>query len=333
MSQANDTQKNGVQLGVERDRPLAMVAVGGHAFLQGGEEPTIDVHHNNAKQLSEMLRVLIERDYDIVITHGNGPQVGQLLLQSDLARDQVPAMPLDVLVADTEGWLGYVLQQAMLNELRRRNIKRYVVTMVTQVLVDREDPAFQSPTKPVGPIMTEAVARDFEAKLGWHIKDDPGRGFRRVVPSPKPKRVVQRHMIRDAAKKGHIVIAGGGGGIPIIKDLNDDYQGVEAVIDKDLTSSILAANIGAELLIILTAVPQVYLNFGQDTQQGLGAVTMDECQALISAGHFPAGSMGPKVQAIYNFLEAGGRRGLITDAASLSDAMAGKGGTHFVGKL
>lgn len=330
---AANTPYSDANSSVDRDRPLVMVAVGGHAFLQGGEKPTIDVHHENAKQLSSMLRVLIERDYDIVITHGNGPQVGQLLLQSDLARSQVPAMPLDVLVADTEGWLGYVLQQAMLNELRRSNIKRYVVTMVTQVLVDRDDPAFQSPTKPVGPVMTEAVARDFETRMGWHIKNDPGRGFRRVVPSPKPKRVVQRHMIRDAAKKGHIVIAGGGGGIPIIKNIDNDYQGVEAVIDKDLTSSILAANIGAELLIILTAVPQVYLNFGEDSQHALGAVTMDECRSLMAAGHFPAGSMGPKVQAIYNFLEAGGRRGLITDAASLSDAMAGKGGTHFVGKL
>ena len=243
-------------------------------------------------------------------------------------------MPLDVLVADTEGWLGYILQQALLNQLRRRNIKRYVVTMITQVLVDKRDTAFQRPSKPVGRFLTKEVADERRTNLGWEIAEDPGgRGWRRVVPSPRPQRVVQRDMIRDAARQGHLVIAGGGGGIPIIKNAHDDYEGVEAVIDKDLTSSILAASIGAELMIILTDVPEVYINFKQPNQYALGAVTMEEAERLIREQHFPEGSMGPKVEAIYNFLKAGGRRGLVTNPSTLEPALEGRGGTHFVGRL
>ncbi|MCC6751350.1 MAG: carbamate kinase [Deltaproteobacteria bacterium] len=315
------------------ERPLALVAMGGHAFMQPGQAGTIEHHQQNADEISLVLMTLIERDYNVVITHGNGPQVGQLLLQTDLTRDQVPAMPLDVLVADTEGWLGYVLQQALLNQLRRRNVQRYVVTVISQVLVDKRDPAFAAPTKPVGRFMSEEEARRCHEEHGWTVIDDSGRGWRRVVPSPKPLRVVQRHMIRDAALRGHIVIACGGGGIPIVKDSHDNYQGVEAVIDKDLTSSILASNIGAELMIILTDVPQVYVAYKKPEQRALSAVTMDDVERLIGEGHFAAGSMGPKVEAIAGFLRAGGKRGLITNPGSLEDALAGRGGTHFVGRL
>jgi carbamate kinase len=259
--------------------------------------------------------------------------VGNLLLQNELTRDSVPAMPLDVLVANTEGFLGYVLQQALLNHLRRREIRRYVVTMITQVLVERDDPAFRDPSKPIGPFLTQGQAEERRDRLGWRIVEDSGRGWRRLVPSPRPVRVVQRHMIRDAARAGHIVVACGGGGIPIVRGANNDYEGIEAVIDKDLTSSVLGAEIGAELLIILTDVPQVYAHFGKAEQRGLGAVTLEEIEALQHEGHFAKGSMGPKVEAIVNFLKAGGKRGLITSPARLADAMDGRAGTHFVGRI
>jgi carbamate kinase len=314
-------------------KQLALVAMGGHAFMQAGQPGTIEVHEKNAAEICGLLMTLEERNYNLVITHGNGPQVGNLLLQTELTREQVPPMPMDVLVADTEGWLGYVMQQAMLNQLRRRKSERYVVTVVSQVLVDKNDPAFKKPSKPVGPFLSKEEAEDRRDKLGWQIVDDSGRGWRRVVPSPIPLKVVQRKMIADAARSGHIVIACGGGGIPIIKNAQDDYQGVEAVIDKDLTSSILSADIGADLMIILTDVPQVYVNYRKPDQRALGAVTMEEAERLIQEGHFAPGSMGPKVQAIYNFLKGGGHRGLITNPQTLEAALEGRGGTHFVGRL
>jgi carbamate kinase len=243
-------------------------------------------------------------------------------------------MPLDVLVANTEGFLGYVLQQALLNHLRRRQIQRYVVTMITQVIVERDDPAFKTPTKPVGPFLTKEQAEDRRDRLGWQVIDDAGRGWRRVVASPKPVRVVQRMMIRDSARAGHIVVACGGGGIPIIrKEGTNDYEGVEAVIDKDLTSSVLGSEIGAELLVILTDVSHVSVNYRKPDQRALGAVTIEEIESLYAAGHFPPGSMGPKVEAIISFLRAGGKRGLITNPDSLGEAIEGRTGTHFIGKI
>ncbi|MDF1563889.1 MAG: carbamate kinase [Deltaproteobacteria bacterium] len=317
----------------ESGAQTVVVAMGGHAFIQPGERGTIHDHEKNAKEICVQLMSLVERGYHLIITHGNGPQVGSLLIQAERARDEVPPFPLDAKVAETEGGLGYILQQALLNELRRRDIRRYVVTMVTQVLVDENDPAFQNPTKPIGPFMSKEDAEARKAEFGWDIVEDSGRGWRRVVPSPKPKRVIQRDMIRDAALQGHIVVAGGGGGIPIKKNDDGDYEGVEAVIDKDLTSSVLAANIGADLLIILTAVDAVYLGFNTPEQEALGAVTLRECKEHIDRGHFPPGSMGPKVEAIYNFLKAGGRRGLITSPDKLIAALDGEAGTHFVGHI
>jgi carbamate kinase len=318
---------------VKREKQLAIVAMGGHAFMQAGQPGSIEVHEKNAAEICSLLITLIERNYNLVITHGNGPQVGNLLLQTELTREQVPPMPLDVLVADTEGWLGYIMQQALLNQLRRRKIDRYVVTVVCQVLVDKNDPAFKNPTKPIGPFLSQEEAEGRRDKLGWQIVDDSGRGWRRVVPSPTPKKVIQRLMIADAARSEHIVIACGGGGIPIVKNAQDDYEGVEAVIDKDLTSAILAADVGADLMVILTDVPQVYINYRKPDQRALGAVTMEEAERLIAEGHFAPGSMGPKVQAIYNFLKNGGHRGVITNPQNLEAALEGRGGTHFVGRL
>lgn len=314
--------------------PIVLVAMGGHAFMQPGEAGTIEDHERNAARIAALLMSLVERDYHLCITHGNGPQVGNLLLQQEAAgASGVPALPLDVLVAMTEGSLGYILQQALLNELRKRQMKRYVVTVVTQVVVDEADPAFQEPTKPIGPFLAREEAERRRDSLGWKVKEDAGRGWRRLVPSPSPQRVVQRHMIRDAVRQGHIVIACGGGGIPVKRQADGQFGGLEAVIDKDLTSSVLATDVGAALLVILTAVPQVCTSFGRPGARPLGAVTLEEIERLQAEGHFPPGSMGPKIEAVVRFLRAGGRRALITNPESLPLAIDGRAGTHFVGGL
>ncbi len=313
--------------------PIVLVAMGGHAFMQPGEVGTIEEHERNAARIASLLMTLVERDYYLCVTHGNGPQVGNLLIQQELSRGQVPGLPLDALVAMTEGSLGYILQQALLNELRKRQMKRYVVTVVTQVVVDESDPAFADPTKPIGPFLTREEAERRRDALGWRVKEDSGRGWRRLVPSPQPLRVIQRHMIRDAVRQGHIVVAAGGGGIPVKKQADGRFAGVEAVIDKDLTSSALAADLGAALLVILTAVPQVYVRHGKPDQRPLGAVTLEEIEGLHAEGHFPPGSMGPKVEAVIRFLRAGGRRALITNPESLPMAIDGRAGTHVVGGI
>ncbi len=323
-----------VEVGVSKNRPVVLVAMGGHAFIREGEEGTIDDHERNSNRIADLLMSLVERDYRLVITHGNGPQVGNLLIQHEQARGVVPAMPLDVLVAMTEGSLGYILQQSLLNHLRRRQIERYVVTVVTQVIVDEKDEAFRTPSKPIGPFLDKTEAERRRDEWGWQILEDPEkRGWRRLVPSPRPVRVIQRQMIRDAALSGHIVVACGGGGIPIHTGEGGKYTGIEGVVDKDLTSAVMAADVGAELLIILTVVPRVYLNFGEPDQQPLGAVTLEEIERLRAQGHFPAGSMGPKIDAVIHFLEHGGKRALITDPESLPTALDGRGGTHFIGQL
>jgi carbamate kinase len=308
--------------------------MGGHAFIKPGERGTIEDHTRNARAICRELMTLVERGYRLVITHGNGPQVGDLLTRAELTRDQLPAWPLDVLVAQTEGSLGYILQRALLNEMHQRKIIRYVVTMVTQVLVSPADPAFSAPTKPVGPFLSQEEAERGRDAHGWIIGDDKVRGWRRLVPSPKPVKIVQADMVRDSVRSGNIVVAAGGGGIPITIDAHSgDYVGVEAVIDKDLTSGVLATDCGAELLVILTAVDGVYVDFGEPTSRRLGAITMADCERYIQEGHFPAGSMGPKVEAIHEFLQRGGKRGLITSAEKLTEALDGRAGTHFIGRI
>jgi carbamate kinase len=308
--------------------------MGGHAFMQKDEPGSIEDHERNSDRIAELLITLVERGHHLVISHGNGPQVGNLLIQHERCRDLVPAMPLDVLVAMTEGSLGYILQQSLLNRLRKHDIKRYVVTVVTQVVVDENDPAFKTPNKPIGPFLEKEVAERRRDDWGWQIREDKQRGgWRRLVPSPKPLRVIQRHMIADAARAGHIVVACGGGGIPVKRTDDGQFAGVEAVVDKDLTSSVLAANIGAALLIILTAEPQVYTNFGTPEQQPLSAVTLEEVEQLYAEGHFPPGSMGPKIEAVIHFLKESGRRALITDPDNLPRALEGRAGTHFIGKM
>ena len=313
--------------------PLAVVAMGGHAFMQKGERGTIQDHERNADRVASVLMTLVGRDYRLIITHGNGPQVGSLLTQQELAGDEVQPMPLDVLVAMTEGSLGYILQQALLNRLRDQDPARRVVATVTQVVVDSSDPAFGDPSKPIGPFLDREAASAKERDSGWEIREDPGRGWRRVVPSPRPQEVLQHQMIAEAAREGHIVIAGGGGGIPVMQEADGRFVGVEGVVDKDLTAAVLASRVGASLLIILTAVPNVYRNFGGPEEEPLRALTLEELEHLAAEGHFPPGSMGPKVEAVIRFLKDGGARALVTDARSLPDALEGRAGTHVVGRI
>ena len=313
--------------------PTAVVAMGGHAFIRPGERGTYEDHTRNARAICRELLTLIERGYRLVVTHGNGPQVGDLLTRIEHTRDVLPVLPLDVLVAQTGGSLGYYLQRALLNEMHQRDIYRYVSTMLTQVLVSLADPAFKKPSKPVGPFLDKAEAERNREEFGWVIGEQKRRGWRRMVPSPKPVKIVQAEMIRDTVRSGNIVVAAGGGGIPVATSEEGDYVGVEAVIDKDHSSGVLATDVNAELLVILTAVDGVYINYGEANEHRLGAVTMAECERYIAEEQFPAGSMGPKVEAIYNFLKRGGRRGLITSAEKLKEALDGRAGTHFLGKI
>jgi len=311
------------------DRETVLIALGGNALIRAGQKGTVSEQEANAEDICSRLMPLVERDYNLVITHGNGPQVGQQLIRHERAKDDVPELPLDVLVAETEGNIGYFLQQAFLNHLNRRDIYRYVVTVITQVIVDREDPAFKDPKKPIGTFMTAEQAEAARERYGWKIVDDAGRGYRRVVPSPTPIKIVQRHMIRQSTREGNLVIAGGGGGIPIQIKENGDYEGIEAVIDKDLTSALLATEIGADLLIILMPLPKVAIHFGKPEQQDLDRVSLSRTKEYLAGGHFPPGSLGPKVRGIVNYLEKGGRRAIITTADRLEAALEGKDGTEF----
>ena len=314
-------------------RKLALIALGGNSLLKKGEKGTIQELERNAVETCRYIFPLIENDWQIVITHGNGPQVGNTLIQHESAADIVPAMPLDVCVSETQGSLGYIFQQALLNELRRNKIERYVVTMVTQVVVDSNDPAFNKPTKPVGPFYTKDKAEIMQQIKKWAMVEDSGRGFRRVVPSPKPVKIIQRIMIRELAHNGHIVIAVGGGGVPVYKNENNDYVGIEAVIDKDLASSILAAEIRAGVFIILTTVPQVYINYGTPEQKALTTMDISLAKKYIQSGHFAEGSMKPKIEAAINYLSERDGRVIITSAELLKDAMEQKAGTTIVSDI
>jgi len=316
-----------------RDGSVALVAFGGNVIHKTGEAGTYMEQRANARDMCGRLFTVLERGYELVVTHGNGPQVGNLLMQNELAREMVPDLPLDVLVAQTEGSLGYILQQELLNELRRHDLRKYVVTMITQVFVDRDDPAFQAPTKPVGPFYTAAEAAALKRRFpGWLVSDDAGRGYRRIVPSPMPRRIIQSHMVRSLVYAGNVVLALGGGGVPMTKDADGQYVGVEAVIDKDLSSALLAVDIKADLFVLLTNTEKVCLDYGRRDQRGLDELTCDQARQYMADGHFPAGSMGPKVQAAVLYLEAGGREVVITDPEHLAEALEGTAGTRVVWK-
>lgn len=305
-----------------------VIALGGNSLIRKGQKGTIQEQEKNAEEITREIFPLVTLGYNLAVTHGNGPQVGHQIIQNERASEEVPSMPLDVCVADTEGSMGYILQQALLNELRRHQMKSvYVVTMITEVLVDEKDPAFKNPTKPVGSFYTKEQADKLIKDEGWSMVEDAGRGWRRVVPSPKPGKIVQRYMIRDLCRQGNIVIALGGGGIPIWRNKNNDYEGIEAVIDKDLASSELAKVIHANLFIILTPAKEVCLDYGKPSQKPVRKMKLEEARHYMAEGHFPPGSMGPKMQAVLNFLEQEDATAIITDGPSLKDALEGNAGT------
>ncbi|RLF67187.1 MAG: carbamate kinase [Thermoplasmata archaeon] len=284
----------------------------------------------NVRITARYLAEIIERGVDIVITHGNGPQVGDILLRNEISAKMVPSMPLDVCGAESQGMIGYWIQQALQNELRKRGIKKPVATVVTQVLVDPNDPAFQNPTKFIGPTYTEEEAKKLMEK-GYTMKYDIGRkGWRRVVPSPDPKEIIEIDAIKSLVESGTIVIAVGGGGIPVIRTEDGDLRGVEAVIDKDLATERLATQLRAEKMLILTAVEKVYLNFGRSDAKSIDVMTVSEAEKYYNEGHFPPGSMGPKVLASIRFVKHTGNIAIISSLEKALEAFEGRTGTKIV---
>ncbi len=307
---------------------LAVVAIGGNAVNRPGEKPTAE---NMLSAIAEAMGYLVDMldEYDIVITHGNGPQVGNILIQQEMAKEVIPPFPIDVNDAQTQGSLGYMIVQALRNRLAERGLNREVAALITQIVVDKNDEAFKKPSKPVGPFYTEEEARKLMTEKGWIMKEDAGRGWRRVVPSPKPLDIVEKEIIQMLLKNDVIVVAAGGGGIPVVRE-NGKLKGIEAVIDKDRASALLAIEINADELIILTGVEKVALNYGKPNQTFVDTLIVDDAMKYLKEGHFPAGSMGPKIEAAIDFVSATNKTCLITDMKKLKEALSGKTGTRIV---
>jgi len=315
---------------VQFTNKTAVVALGGNAITVPGQEDTIANQFANTRASLDGIVELARDGFKLVITHGNGPQVGNSLLRVELARGKAPILPLGVLVADTEGGMGYMIEQSLQNRLKKDGIDRPVVTIITQMIVDEHDPAVANPTKFIGQFYTGQDARLFEETRGWRMKQDGNRGWRRVVPSPMPLRAVEAQTIRRLVENGVIVLAGGGGGIPVYIDAKGNLEGMDAVIDKDLGSAVLAAEIGASALSILTSVDNVALDFGKPNQRVIGSCTHSEMKRYYAEGHFPPGSMGPKVAAALKFLDNGGEMVTITSFTYAHKALNGEAGTRIV---
>ncbi len=311
------------------NRRVAVVAIGGNSLIKDKQHVEVKYQWEAVRETCRHIADMIEEGWDVVVTHGNGPQVGFILRRNELAAHEVHMTPMDIIVADTQGSIGYMLQQALDNEFRRRGMQKLAYTVVTQVLVDKGDPAFQHPTKPIGGFLTKEEAEKFAAE-GWPVVEDAGRGWRRVVPSPEPKAIVERPAIEQAVRNGWIVIATGGGGIPVVETEDGSLQGVAAVIDKDKASSLLAREIRADLFLISTAVEKVAINFGKPNQKWLDRMTVEEAKRYIAEGHFAPGSMLPKVEACIRFLEAGGKEAIITNPENITRALRGETGTRIV---
>jgi carbamate kinase len=303
-----------------------VIALGGNAIQKADEKGTAEEQIHNVRETCECIWELV-RDHEIVITHGNGPQVGSILIQQASGEPYVPGMPLDICVAESQGLIGYMIQQSLRNTLEAHNIHKEVVTVITQVLVDKGDIAFENPTKPVGPFYTREQAEALKTQ-GISVVEDAGRGYRRVVPSPDPKRVLEAEMITSLLQQGAVVIGAGGGGIPVGE--KKGLYGIEAVIDKDLASEILAEAIEADCFIILTDVEQVALDYGKKTQKNLDVLTVKEAETYVTQGHFAPGSMKPKVLSGIRFMRAGGKKVIITSPQKISEALKGKAGTQIV---
>ncbi len=307
-----------------------VIAIGGNAVHPEDISGTSDEQKSVARQTAEALLPLAQIDNELVITHGNGPVVGKIMMRQMLTMSRIPPMSMDICVAHSQGGIGYLLMQAIENALREIGNQRHVASLLTQVEVDADDPAFRNPTKFVGPFFSEEEAKNISKELNWAMREDSGRGWRHVVPSPKPKHVCDISLVDALVKRGTIVIAGGGGGMPVIRDAKGVRTGVPAVIDKDLTSAHIANVLDIDELLILTAVPRVAVNFGKPDQKELTEVTLDEIKAYHREGHFPPGSMGPKVDAAIRFLEGGGKRAIISHLDHAMPALRGETGTHIV---
>jgi carbamate kinase len=310
----------------------AVVAIGGNALISDGQQGTIEEQFGNARAAAEQVATLVEAGYRVVVTHGNGPQVGFILLRSEMTTGGVfiPKLTLDMCVADSEGGVGYIVGNSLANELGRRGLPDRAVCVLTQTVVDPGDAAFARPTKPIGPSFSSVEAALRRRRDGWVMVEDAGRGYRRVVPSPAPLRIVETEAIRALLAAGLVVVAVGGGGIPVAEVEPGVYRGVEAVIDKDLASACLGASLGVPLLVICTGVERVAVHYKQPDQRDLERVSVGEVQTYLAAGEFPEGSMGPKMRAAIEFLQRGGEEVVITSVDCLADAVLGDGGTHIV---
>ncbi len=307
----------------------AVVAIGGNSLIPDPKHPDVPHQWDAVRTTARHIADMIAEGWNVVVTHGNGPQVGFILRRNELAAHELHMTPLDLIVADTQGSIGYMLQQTLDNEFTRRGLPRMAITIVTQVLVDPNDPAFERPTKPIGRFLTREEAERF-AREGWHVVEDAGRGWRRVVPSPEPLAIVEEHAIRDALRQGWVVIAVGGGGIPVVRNAKGELRGVPAVVDKDRASGLLAWRIHADLFLISTAVERVALNFGKPNQQWLDQMTVSQAKRYMAEGHFAPGSMLPKIQACVQFVERTGNPAIITNPENIIRALRGETGTRIV---
>ncbi len=315
------------------EKKVAVVAIGGNSLIKDEQHKTVEDQYEAAKETTYHIADMIEAGWDVAIGHGNGPQVGFILRRSEIAAkvEGMHEVPLDVCGADTQGAIGYALQQTLQNWLYKRGIKKNVATVITQVLVDKDDPAFKNPTKPIGSFMDAEEAQRRAREMGWNVVEDAGRGWRRVVASPLPKEVVEFETVKTLIDAGVIVITVGGGGIPVVDEGDGEYRGVAAVIDKDYASSLLARMLKADLFLISTAVEKVALNFGKPDQKWIDRMTLSEAKQYLAEGtHFAKGSMAPKIQAIIWYLEAGGKEAIITNPENIGRALRGETGTHIV---
>jgi carbamate kinase len=309
------------------DSRLAVLAIGGNSLIKDKNHIALSSQYEAIQETSKYIAELIAEGLNVVITHGNGPQVGFLYRRGELARSELPLIPLDICGADTQGAIGYMIEMALLNEFRRMGISKKIVAVVTKTVVNRDDPSFHNPTKPIGSFMSEEEALSHKGEFGWHILEDAGRGFRRVVPAPIPREIIELGVIRLLVDHDHVVIAAGGGGVPVIRNEQGAFEGVEAVIDKDLGSSLLARKLGADTFIISTSVDAVYLNFGKKDQKPITRANVSEIKQYMKEGQFKPGSMLPKIEAIIEFLDDGGEKAIITSPENLLRAAKGKAGT------
>jgi carbamate kinase len=314
-------------------RKIALIAFGGNAILPEAQRGLQSEQINNAQKAAQLMIHVVKKGYDLILVHGNGPQVGNLLIQMEESITKVPPFSLEVCDAMTEGSMGFMLEKAIINELRKNSVDKDVATLITQVVVDREDQAFENPTKPVGPFYTKYRAQMLRREKKWAMIEDAGRGYRKVVPSPRPIDVIPKRIIRELVHSGKIVIALGGGGVPVIINGRGLFEGVEAVIDKDYAASLVAREVKAELFIILTNVDRVYLNYGKPDEEPIGVMTVKQAEEHLSQGQFPPGSMGPKIKAAIEYIKGGGKEVLITSANHLKASLINRSGTKIKAAL